>query len=173
MDVQTVLAILVSVALACFSLVMVGYSFFRNRAPQHEPATVTSGQEDDGVGLDSLFDSLETLELEFQLGNIPEQEYAQQLFSHRQQIAALVKEQLERGDAAPELLLEQEILRVRAGGVAVWRSCPQCDAPLPAPSADGTGAATCPHCNAALSPAALSKEPFCATPVTPVRQTEQ
>ena len=89
MDAQTILAILVGVALACFSLVMVGYSFFRNRNPQQEATSTTSVLDGDGIGLDSLFDSLDTLELEHQLGNIPDEQYAQQRLSYRQQIAAV------------------------------------------------------------------------------------
>ena len=173
MDAQTILAVLVGVALACFSLVMVGYSFFRNRNPQQEATATTSVPDGDGVGLDSLFDSLETLELEHQLGNIPDEQYAQQQLAYRQQIAALIREQMESGEAPPELLLEQEVLRARADGVTVWRPCPQCDAPLPMPSANDSGDPTCPHCNANMSGMALGdghSEAFTQTPVQPIEQ---
>ena len=173
MDSQTVLAILVGVALACFSLVMVGYSFFRNRSPRQEAAATIPGQPDDGVGLDSLLDSLDTLELEHQLGNIPEEQYTEQLNSYRHQIALLIKSQLESEDPPPELLLEQEVLRARADGVAVWQSCPQCDAPLPVLTVDGSDAFTCPHCDASLLESAPGESDPEALPATSERPTEQ
>ena len=153
MDGQTIFAILVGVALACFSLVMVGYSFFRNRDPQQEspPAIATSG--DDSIGVDSLLDSIDTLELEHQLGNVPDEQYQQQLHAYRQQIATAVRQQLEHGEASPELVLEHEVLRARSAVAESWRSCPQCDAPLPVSLNGDFGRPSCPHCNAVLSTA--------------------
>lgn len=164
MEAQTVFAILVGAALACFSLVMVGYSFFRgNEAREIPPVASTSpstGSGDDEVGIDAILDSINTLDLEYQLGNVTDDQYREQMGSYRMQVAAAVKAQLERGDASPELLLEQEILEARGKGVGGWRSCPRCDAPLPATptfsegkglSGDGdTPLALCPHCNASL-----------------------
>ncbi len=158
MDAQTIFAILVGSALACFSLVMVGYSFLRNREPQRELASTAKLPDQNGVGIDSLFDSIDTLDLEYQLENVPEEDYLQQLHSYRQQIAVLIKEQLENGDAPPELLLEREVLRARAGGMKVWRSCPQCDAPLTLNAASKPDGATCPHCSASLSSVTLGEE---------------
>ena len=151
MDAQTVLAILVGGALACFSLVMVGYSFLRGNEPRETNANFETPEED-GVGIDAILDSIDTLELEYQLGNIPEDQYLQQLQSYRLQVAMAVKEQLERGDASPELLLEQEVLRARTEGVGSWQPCPQCDAPLPKSTETDAPLAICPHCNAALGP---------------------
>ncbi len=150
MDVQTVFAILVGGALACFSLVMVGYSFFRGTEPRIGDAYPVSLPEEDGVGMDATIDSIDTLELEYQLGNVPEEQYHQQLQSYRLQLAIAVREQLERGDSSPELALEQEVLRVRAEGGGRWQSCPQCDAPLPVLSEVDSPFPNCPHCNAVL-----------------------
>ena len=166
MDAQTVLAILIGVALACFSLVMVGYSFFRNRKTQRESGPAASETAGGGVGLDSLLDSLDTLELEYQLGNIPEEQYTRQLLAYRQQIALLIKDQLESGDPPPELLLEQEVLRARVGGGTFWQSCPQCDAPLPVPASGGSGSHACPHCGASLHSPALDESRSGALPAT-------
>ena len=155
MDAQTVFAILVGAALACFSLVMVGYSFFRgNEAREIEPVTSarpSTGSGDGEVGVDAIIDSINTLDLEYQLGNVTDDQYQEQMTSYRLQVALAVKAELERGDASPELLLEQEILEARARGAEDWRSCPQCDAPLPA-AADGDAPLVfCPHCNASLA----------------------
>lgn len=170
MDGQTIFAILIGAALACFSLVMVGYAFFRGDSPSLSSSPV--GQEadsplqstsDDGVGLDAIYDSIDTLELDYQLGNVPEDQYREQLQGYRLQAAVAVKSMLERGDAPPELLLEQEVLAARSSGahrhaslhspvepveihgsVEGWRACPQCDAPVPLDDAP------CPHCGAAV-----------------------
>ena len=149
MDAQTVFAILVGVALACFSLVMVGYSFFRgNQASSIGPVDIPP--QDDGVSINDILDSINTLELEYQLGSVTEDEYHQQLQSYRMQVALAIREQLERGDASPELVLEQEIIQARREGIRGWQSCPQCDAPLPRATDLDSPIAVCPHCNASL-----------------------
>ena len=146
MEAQTVFAVLVGAALACFSLFMVGYSFFRgNEAREETP--VASGPEDDEVAVDAILDSIDTLELEYQLGNVTGDQYREQMAAYRLQVAMAVKAELERGDASPELLLEQEILAARSSGTGAWRSCPRCDAPLPADTGGDAPLAFCPHCN--------------------------
>ena len=158
MEAQTVFAILVGVALACFSLFMVGYSFFRgNEAREIPPVAPTP--EDDEVGVDAILDSINTLDLEYQLGNVTDDQYREQMTSYRMQVAVAVKAQLERGDASPELLLEQEILEARARGADRWRSCPQCDAPLPLITDGDAPLAFCPHCNASLGNGDSSHSP--------------
>ena len=149
MEAQTVFAILVGVGLACFSLFMVGYSFFRgNEARRTE--SIASVSENDGVSVDAIMDAIDTLDLEYQLGNVTEEQFRQQMQAYRLQVAMAVKTQLEQGDASPELVLEQDVLRARGEGTGDWHSCPQCDAPLPK-SADERGRmATCPHCDSDL-----------------------
>ena len=151
MDGQTIFAILVGAALACFSLVMVGYSFFRDR--DTKSVTTDNGflSGDDSIGVDAILDSIDTLELEYQLGNIPEEQYLQQMRAYRLQAAVEVKGLLDRGEAPPELVLEQEVLKARSSVGESWRSCPRCDAPLPLAVDIDNGNATCPHCNAPLS----------------------
>ena len=170
MDGQTIFAILIGAALACFSLAMVGYAFFRGDSPDDGTSAPLQPPSDDGVGLDAIYDSIETLELDFQLGNVPEQQYREQLQAYRLQAAAAIKALLERGDAPPELLLEREVLTARSGmrcppfnssppGAGMeggnrppdgetkggdWVACTQCDAPIPADDAP------CPHCGAAV-----------------------
>lgn len=175
MDGETIFAILVGAALGVFSLVMVAYSFFRDSSAssgqaQSSPASVSDS--DDGVGLDSIYDSIDTLELEYQLGNLPEGQYRDQLQAYRLEAAVVIKSQLEQGAAPPELLLEQEVIAARAelrsaepaegtrpepAGpelVEGWQACPQCDAPIPA--ALGRSGGVCPHCGAYLSESGLS-----------------
>ena len=166
MDGQTIFAIVVGAALAVFSLVMVGYAFFRGTSAEEEAPVPSDAPARDGVGLDAIYDSIETLELEFQLGNVTEEQYRQQLQGYRMQAALAVKALLESGEAPPELLLEQEVLAARSGMQAhpsfdslpesgmdgeEWRACPQCDAPIP------QGGAPCPHCGAAVETTPLHR----------------
>ena len=101
MDSETIFAVLVGIALACFGLAMVGYSFFRHREPEDSAIPLRSESDSAGVGLEALLDSVDTLELEHQLGNIPGEQYLQQLQSYRLQIAVLVRDQLESGARLP------------------------------------------------------------------------
>ena len=129
MEAQTVFAILVGAALACFSLVVVGYSFFRgNEGGKSEAGPAVP--ENDGVDVDAILDSISTLELEYQLGNVPEDQFRDQLQSYRLQLALTVKAQLERGEAPPELVLEQEVLMARSENAGGWKPSPRCDASL-------------------------------------------
>ncbi len=168
MDGEAIFAILVGVGLAAFSLVIVTYSFFRGSSASS--VAVPPPASDDGVGLDSIYDSIETLELEYQLGNLPESQYREQLQAYRLAAAAAIKAQLEQGAAPLELLLEQEVIAARAeilsdnpseGAVADlaegWQACPQCDAPVPAALGlfqdQWENSGSCPHCGAPVDDA--------------------
>ena len=170
MDGETIFAILVGAALGVFSLVMVAYSFFRDSSAssgQAQSSHASVSASDDGVGLDSIYDSIDTLELEYQLGNLPEAQYHDQLQAYRLEAAAVIKSQLEQGAAPPELLLEQEVIaaraelrsaepaeRTRPETAEGWQVCPQCDAPIP--TALGQSGGVCPHCSARLSESGFS-----------------
>jgi len=114
------------------------------------------------VGLDSIYDSIDTLELEYQLGNLPEGQYREQLQAYRLDAAAVIKSPLEQGAAPPELLLEQEVLAARAElhsaepaqeprpePAAGWQPRPKCDAPIPAALGQSDG--SCPNCGTSVS----------------------
>ncbi len=153
MEGETVIAVLLGAALAVFSLLMVGYSFFRGNETAADSSLPAQTVGEDGVGLDSIYDSIDTLELEYQLGNLPEEQYRQQLQAYRLEAATAIREQLEGGAAPPDLLLEQEVIAARAeirstDPSAGWQACPQCDAPIPATLAQTNG--SCPHCGASV-----------------------
>ena len=142
--------------MACFSLVMVGYAFFRGDGSAASLPIQSEINEDEeldavGVGLESVYDSIDTLDLEYQLGNMPEDQYREQLQAYRLEAAAIVKAQIDSGMAPPELSLELDVMALRAGlrqqeAFEGWRSCSQCDAPLP------VGDAPCPHCGSSIRP---------------------
>ena len=153
MDGETIIAILIGGALAGFSLSMVVYSFFRGDTgrPQgpESSAEFTDGESDAvGVGLESIYDSIDTLELDFQLGNVPADQYREELLAYRLEAAEVLREQIASGQAPPELVLEQDVMAARAtlrspeATESEWRSCRECDAPIP------LGDVPCPHCGA-------------------------
>ncbi len=155
MDGETIVAIIFGAALAVFSLVMVCYSFFRGRwydGPAHESAfatlqSTTSQTQGEGPSIDSIYESIYTLELEHQLGNLPEQQFQEQFQAYRLQAATTLKEQIENGQGGPLWLLEGEIMEARSviqGKLPVAPFCQDCSAPVP------TESRTCLHCGADL-----------------------
>ena len=150
MDGETVFAVLLGAALAVFSLVMAGYPVLRDaffRPAQRgdgDAALAESGDDDGEVGLESIYDSIDTLELEYQLGNLPEPEYRRQLQAYRLEAAAVIKAQMERGDGPFGQCVAPCGGALAAGGNAAMAACPECDAPMPA---GHRGA--CPGCGVA------------------------
>lgn len=168
MDGEAVIAILLGAALAIFSLVIAGYpimrdAFFRpaERAEDGDDASSTPDAPVAGVGAESIYDAIETLELDYQLGNLPEAEYRRQLQAYRVEAAEVIRAQLEWGpdagpdtkdaaDAAgPESRLEREVTALRRPNASeslpsATAACPECDAPIPAGLRG-----PCPGCGAA------------------------
>ena len=148
MDGETIFAVLLGAALAVFSLVMAGYPVLRDaffRPAQRGDGDAASAEPGDDVGLESIYDSIDTLELEYQLGNLPEAEYRRQLQAYRLEAAAVVKAQMERGDGAFGQCVAPCGGALAAGGNAAMAACPQCDAPIPA-----AHSGACPGCGVAV-----------------------
>lgn len=170
MDGEAVIAILLGAALAIFSLVIAGYpimrdAFFRPAEQAEDGVAAPSTPDAAGVGAESIYDAIETLELDYQLGNLPEAEYRRQLQAYRVEAAEVIRAQLERGlpsdtgdaadDAGPELRLEREVMAWRRPesradaseslpSANTAAACPECDAPIPA-----AWRGPCPGCGAA------------------------
>lgn len=116
MDSGALLSVILGGLLALFSLAVVGYSFLRGTGGAEYDGATDAGTPAADAGelpLESLYDSLETLQLEYRLGNLPEAQYREQFESYRRQAAAIIKRQLESGGADPELRLEAEVLTRR------------------------------------------------------------
>lgn len=131
MDGETIFAIVLGGALAVFSLIMAGYpvlrdAFFRPASRDGGDGALAEAGDDAGVGLESIYDAMDTLELEYQLGNLPEAEYRRQLQAYRLEAAGVIKAQWERGGESPDV------------------ACPECDAPIPV-----AHRGACPGCGAA------------------------
>ena len=156
MDAGTALSIFFGAVLAIFSILLVAYSFVRGHRP--EPRTGESAMpESDDPALSDIFDAIRTLELEYQLGRMPQEEFKAQFQAYRIQAATVLRDQLDAGRGDPTWVLEQEILLARsaqesAGGNPIESSngrtitCPDCSAAVP------EIAGNCPHCGAEMVP---------------------
>ena len=143
------MAWIVGAALALFSIVVVVYPFLRSRL-----RSGTSWRRSDArpttPELQAIYDAVHTLQLEYQLGRIPQNMYREQLQSYRFQAAAALRKAMTDGPGAQDWLLEQEVLVARAalrssnGGP---RPCPNCRS---LPEIEMT---RCPECGAQLNPA--------------------
>jgi len=127
---------------------LVGYSFVRRDSPNL--ASQESGlSEADDPALSDIFDAINTLELEYQLGRMPQEDFQTQFQAYRIQAATVLRDQLEAGRGDPTWVLEQEILLARD---TLERSssrvilCPDCSATVP------EGTANCRQCGAEMEP---------------------
>ena len=96
--------------------------------------------------LGSVYDAIRTLQLEYQVGRVPEALYQEQSEAYRFQAAGLLRQQAQGQALEVDPDLEQEILQARSNlrasdGVTL---CPQCGTRRP----DATS--HCPKCNAEL-----------------------
>ena len=87
MDGETAISIFFGAILAVFSVALVGYAFVRGR--QSRPADGAGvPPENDDPALGDIFDAIRTLELEHQLGRLPEEEFQAQFQAYRVQAAS-------------------------------------------------------------------------------------
>ncbi len=145
MDAETVISIVFGAGVAVFSFAVVCYAFLRGRQPGF--LATEAAPETDDQALADIFDAINTLDLEFQLGRLAEEDFQSQFQAYRVQAATMLRDQLEAGRGDPAWVLEQEILLARgdqesADGRAV--TCPDCSAAV----LEGTPA--CTHCGAEM-----------------------
>ena len=138
------MAIFIGAVLTVLSIAVIVYPFLKPRA-SGGPRAPGEDREPEGADLESIYDAIRTLQLEHQLGNIPQGLYREQLDSYRVQAAVLLKQQMDAQDQ--DWSLEQEILLARASlaqlnGHAV--PCPNCGAVV------GAELTQCPECNTDL-----------------------
>lgn len=149
MDAGAVLSIFLGAALAVLSIFLVGYSLVRGNRLEKAIDEGPEGTppESDDPALSDIFDAIRTLELEFQLGRMPQEEFQAQFQAYRVQAATVLRDQLEAGRGDPAWVLEQEILLARgAQQSANGRNvpCPDCSVAVP------ESAGNCPDCGAEM-----------------------
>lgn len=71
------------------------------------------GRLDTQAHLEEIYAAIETLRLEHQLGNIPQDLYQEQLNGYRLEAAKALRLKSQMGSSDLDILLEQEILAVR------------------------------------------------------------
>ena len=105
------MAIVIGAALAVLSAVVVLYPFFKSRFGRRADG---GGRTAPPASADAqpIYDAIRTLQLEYQLGNVPEEQYREQLLDYRLQAAQALWEQDQRLDESEEL--EAEIRAARA-----------------------------------------------------------
>ena len=145
------MAIAVAGILGLLSIAVLLFPFlkYRSRGPAANPVHISDST---APQLDTIYDAIRTLQLEHQLGNVPETTYREQLEGYRLQAAVLLRQQFEAGDQSAHQALEQEILAARAainGSDSQVATCPDCSATLIARGQ------RCPQCHAELTPLGL------------------
>ena len=146
MDSETLISILFGAILALFSIATVGYSFVNNRRPL--PKENSAYSDDNDQDLADIFDAISTLDLEFQLGRLPQEQFQEQFQAYRLQAATVLRDKLEAGHGNPTWVLEQEILLARSqleNREERIISCPDCSASI------SDTPTNCPHCGSELA----------------------
>ena len=109
------MAITIGAILALLSIAVAVYPFVRHRLgfanAANNPATDKAADAADGE-LEAVYAAIRTLQLERELGNIPEGLYREQLDGYRLQAALILRERQQSLDA--ETSLEEEIRLARA-----------------------------------------------------------
>ena len=146
MDAETVISILFGAILAVFSFGVVSYTFIRVR--QDGVVETDSLAPTDDQELADIFDAINTLDLEYQLGRLVEDDYQAQFQAYRVQAATVLRDQLEAGRGDPAWVMEQEILLARGGQDSMAgriTACPNCSAAVL------DGIPSCPHCGSDMA----------------------
>ena len=146
MDAETVIAISLGAALAVFSFCVVYYTFMRARPYGTVEANTLASTDDQALA--DIFDAINTLDLEYQLGRLAEEEFQTQFQAYRVRAAEVLRDQLDAGRGDPAWALEQEVLLVtgtQAGVTSRVMACPDCS------SAVLAGTPLCLNCGAEMA----------------------
>ena len=121
------MAIIIWAVLCLFSIAVLLYPFFKTRRAGLAAGTLeNAGLENDGQPpqeLEPVYQSIRTLQLEHQLGRVPDDSYKNQLDAYRLEAAEILQSRALEKDAnrdpavsgeSEEAALEREILRARA-----------------------------------------------------------
>ena len=136
------MVILIATALALFSVVILAYPLFRSRSSS-QPQLPAADEDGGPPDLESIYGNISTLRLEYQLGDVSESLYREQLTSYRIQAAAALRHSIEAGIGDTDQLLEQEVLVARVtldGTDDKTGTCPSCGEDLDYDSG------VCPRC---------------------------
>jgi len=140
------MAIIIGAILAILSVAVVVYPFLKSRHGEKGEAAPAAG-DSEGPDLEAIYEAIRTLQLDHQLGKVPEGLYQEQLRAYRFQAAAALKQQAEIQARDADWTLEQEIQVARASISYSNGSAPRCPN---CGTAVGAGLGQCPECNIEL-----------------------
>jgi len=107
-----IIVVLIGALLAMLSVAVLAYPLMKSRS-RGQPETPVVEVEEGIPELDSIYESIHTLQLEYGLGKVGETQYRQHMSDYRLlAAAALRRREQQQPDAA--LLLEQEVLLARS-----------------------------------------------------------
>ncbi len=113
------MTILIGIILALLSLAIIMAPFIRSRSGRRGPRPSYTSEEVQ-TRRENIYEEIRALQLDYQLGNIEEEEYQELMRARRLEAAALIRQQEEEeGRGRLERLdqeLEQEIRAVRKKG---------------------------------------------------------
>lgn len=149
------MALAIGAILALLAILVAAYPFWRRKAANDsgEELNADAGPESPTEPihgpdqLDTIYEAIRTLQLEREIGNIPEGLYREQMNLYRRQAAFLLRDYDREQAGNTDWALEEEIKVARAAlnSAAVSdRPCPNCSRPV------REGAAVCPECNAPI-----------------------
>lgn len=95
------MVLLVAAALVVLIVGVVVYPFLARR-PSGPPENLSDGTGPDTVEVGSVMDAIRTLQLEYQLGKLPDELYQEQLRAYRLQAASILRRQVEGQTGDPE-----------------------------------------------------------------------
>ena len=135
------MALLIGAALAVFSVAILIYPFIKDRIHSGSRGLRTVANPA-SPELEPIYDAIRTLQLEYELGKVPENLYREQLRGYRIQAATELRFHSEKSGESQDWVLEQEVMLARAAlqGSGGPRPCGNCRS-LVAP-----GLAVCPEC---------------------------
>jgi hypothetical protein len=137
------MAIIIGLVLAILSIAVVVYPFLKSRAGERAEA-IPEGLDSQGPDLETIYEAIRTLQLDHQLGKVPDGLYQEQLRDYRLQAAAALKQQVEAHARDQDWALEQEIQVARATishRNGKTSACPNCG------TAVSVGLTQCPECH--------------------------
>lgn len=93
------MALLIAAALAVLSIAILAYPFLRGRL-RLQAEDSRDGASDGALGVESVYQVISTLRLEYQLGKVPEDVYQELLRAYRLQAAVALRQQDQAGNSA-------------------------------------------------------------------------
>ena len=155
---DAVMAIFIGALLALLSICVVVYPFLKPRAVFSQttrPPDPNQETLEEGPGLETIYEAIQTLQLEHQLGKIPLGLYREQLGAYRIQAALALRQQAELLSQDADWVLEQEVMLARASLVpsalvisnGKTAPCPNCGVAI------GVEFSQCPECSVELGSA--------------------